>query len=97
MSKPRYRWWGYVKDMIRRYPDDVNENEKNAVDAAIEITEHMPNGQARLKVIDLVLWKGTHTLAGAALAIPCGERTARRWLHSFVTEAAKNFNCNGLV
>lgn len=20
MSKPRYGWWGYVKDMIRRYP-----------------------------------------------------------------------------
>lgn len=21
MSKPRYRWWGYVKGMIRAYPD----------------------------------------------------------------------------
>ncbi len=20
MSKPRYGWWGYVKNMIRRYP-----------------------------------------------------------------------------
>ena len=97
MSRPRYGWWGYVKDIIRRYPDEVNQNEKKAVEAALAITERMANGQARLKVIELVLWKGTHTLEGAALAIPCGERTARRWLHTFVLETAKSFNCSGLI
>lgn len=53
MSKPRYGWWGYVKDMIRRYPDDVNQNEMDAVEAPIAATEQMPNGQARIKVIDM--------------------------------------------
>jgi hypothetical protein len=25
MSKPRYRWWGYVKSVIRAYPSLVKE------------------------------------------------------------------------
>lgn len=98
MSKPRYGWWGYVKDMIRRYrTGDVSQSEKDAVDAAIAATEQLQNGPARMMVIDLVLWKGTHTLEGAALEVPCGERTARRWLYSFVLETAKNFNCESLI
>ena len=102
MSKPRYRWWGYVKAVIRAYPAldkamrkpiyppttarystqppqagdgrgvecavikkltkrDMEEYE--AVSAAIRETERLPNGKARLKIIDLVYWQGTHTLA----------------------------------
>lgn len=97
MSKPRYGWWGYVKDMIRRYPDDVNQNEKDAVDAAIAVTERMPNGQARLKVIDLVLWSETHRIPGAALEVPCSERTAWRWQSTFIKDTARNFKCDGLL
>lgn len=93
----RYNWWGYAKDMIRRYPlGAVNQNEANAVNAAIAATERLPNGPARLKVIELVLWKGTHTLEGAALQIPCSERTARYWQADFIKLVAKNFCCNGL-
>ena len=99
MSKSRYGWWGYVKDMIRRYrTGDVSQSEKDAVDAAIAATEQMQNGPARLMVIDLVLWKGTHTLEGAALEVPCGERTAQQWHADFIKEVAKNFCCfNGLI
>ncbi len=98
MSKPRYGWWGYVKDMIRRYrTGDVSQSEKDAVDAAIAATEQMQNGPARMMVIDLVLWKGTHTLEGAALEVPCGKRTAERWHSAFLKETARNFNCNGLI
>lgn len=93
----RYSWWGYVKDMIRRYPtSNANANETSAVYAAIKTTERMPNGESRLKVIEMVLWDGTHTLGGAALQIPCSERTARRWQWDFIMETAKNFCCNGL-
>ena len=98
MSKPRYRWWGYVKAVIRAYPaldkvmrepiytpttarystqppqagdgrslecavakklDGQDIKEYEAVSAAIRATERLPNGKARLKIIDLVYWQRT--------------------------------------
>ena len=96
MSKPRYGWWGYAKDMIRRYPDQCNDNERSAVHAAIEQTERMCSGVNRLKVVDMVFWKRTHTLEGAALQIPCSYDTAQRYHADFIKTVAQNFRCDGL-
>lgn len=94
----RYDWWSYAKSMIRRYKHgNVNEAEKNAVEAAIDVTKERINGYDMLKVIDLVFWDRTHTLDGAALQIPCSWKTAQRWQAEFIMEVAKNFNCKGLV
>lgn len=97
MSKPRYDWWGYVTKMLRRYPDRSTKSEKSAIDTAVSVTERMINGQARLKVVDLSLIKGTHTLQGAALEIPCSYETAKRYRRSFIMLVAENFECKGLI
>ena len=97
MSQPRYGWWGYAKHMIRRYPDAVNENERAAVEAALAETERMRGGEDRLKIARMVLLKGTHTLAGAALQIPCSERTAQRYHADFIRAVGRNFRCDGLL
>lgn len=130
MSRPRYDWWGYVKGMIRRYPElrmeyadlhtqritpnysgmpgsggsgraveDVvlrelpttRQREYDAVRQAVEATERMKNGRDRLKVIDLVFWKKTHTLDGAALMIHCHYKTAQKWSWEFIMLVAKNY------
>ena len=97
-------WWGYVRCMIRRHPErkgkDLSGRELQeyiAVQTAIEITERMADGRKRLEVIDLTLWKGTHTIAGAALLIPCSKNTAQRWRSRFIKDVAKNFRCDGLI
>lgn len=129
MSKPRYRWWGYVKAVIRAYPaldkvmrepiytpttarysaqppqsgdgrslecavikklDRRDIEEYEAVSAAIHATERLPNGAARLKIIDLVYWQGTHTLAGAGLQVGYSYRQARRMQERFVYQVAEN-------
>lgn len=104
MSNPRYSWWGYVKDMIRKYPGRQGKKltgtalrEFRAVQAAIEETERKEDGQARLAVVDLVLWQGKRSISGAALEIPCSERTAQQWHADFIREVARNFRCNGLL
>lgn len=98
MSSPRYDWWGYVKAIIRRYPElkgrDVSGialREKEAVEAAIAATERMQNGRERLEVVDMVFWKKTHTLSGAALMVPCHYETARHWHSDFIKEVARKF------
>ena len=127
MSRPRYKWWGYVKNMIRAYPglrkeyDDLHrqsitanmsgmpgggaasrgtENialkelpkakqmEYDAVRKAIAVTEKMKNGSERLKIINLVFWKNSHTLQGAAMAIPVSYETAVEYHRDFIMIAA---------
>lgn len=98
MSKPRYGWWGYVKWMIRQYPARKDRyvqgnalKERQAVQQAIDETAGMENGKERLQVIELVFFRQTHTLEGAALMIPCSYMTARRWHNDFIKRVAKNY------
>lgn len=97
MSKPRYGWWSYVKDMIRRYPDRTTKEEAKAVKTAIEETEKLCDGIERLKVIQMVFFKKTHTLQGAALNVPCSYETAKIWTQQFIRLVAKSFRCCGLL
>ena len=96
MSVPKAGWWAYAKHMARRYPDRLNRDERRAVQLAIEETERMTAGRDRLKVVELVLFKGTHNLAGAAMRIPCSERTAQRYHADFLRAVGRNFKCDGL-
>lgn len=123
MSKPRYRWWGYVKNVIRAYPELKREydalheqsitantsgtrgsgstnrgleaiimrqlpgpkqRELDAVRSTIQLTERLRTGKDRLKLIDMVFWKGTHTLSGAALALNISYDTAVDYHGDFI-------------
>ena len=98
MSKQQYPWWGYIKSIIRKYPggagglSGVALRNHEAVQAAIEATERMVDGQSRLKVIRLLHWSKprTLTLDGAALDARCGRATASRWQKRFYEEVAIN-------
>ena len=68
---------------IRELPAQ-RQREYEAVRKAIESTERMPGGRDRIKIIDLVFWRRSHTLEGAALTIPCSYRTARRYHEEFI-------------
>jgi hypothetical protein len=86
VSKPRYGWWPYAKWMIRNYKGGglMTKAERTAVEEAIAETEQFVDGAERLRLIDLVLWKRTHTLQGAAMAVYVSERTAQEWHRQFI-------------
>lgn len=97
MGKQRYDWWGYVKSLVRKYPESrsselsgVALRNHEAVRKAVDDTMSMDGGASRLKVISMVHWERTRTLEGAALVVPCDERTAYRWQRSFFEEVARN-------
>lgn len=69
------------------------EKEFDAVDRAIHSTRHLPDGKLRVKVVDLVYLRGTHTIDGAAQIVHVSYRTARRWTDSFIREVGKNLGC----
>ena len=89
MSKPRYPWWGYMREVLRRYPENLTAGEVEAVRQTIEQTRQLPDGERRVAVIDMVFFKKTHTLRGAALRIPCDYETAKRWQRAFMRMVAE--------
>ena len=102
LSKTRYRWWGYVKNIIRNYPalegkccHGNDQNERMAVQRAIEQTAQMENGLERMKVIDLVFFSRTHTLEGAAMMVPCSYDTAQKYHAQFIKAVARNMGLLG--
>ena len=85
MSKPRHKWWQYAKNMLRAYSDNnVTDGERKAIEEAIAETLELVDGKDRIKVIDLVFFKGTLTLAGAAMQIPCSFDTAQKYHADFI-------------
>lgn len=91
-----YPWWGYIRDLIRRYPGAAGKElsgvalkGQNAVKAAIEETERMNGGEERMKLIRMVHFDRTHTLDGAAQEIPCNRATAARWQRKFFEDVAR--------
>lgn len=92
MSKPRYHWWGYIKAVIRAYPsgEGLTEKEREAVRLAVEQTQKLPDGRFRMLVVDLVFFRQTHTLEGAAQQVPCSYTTAKRYHNSFICEVARH-------
>lgn len=60
------------------------DREVEAVRLAIEHTRAMPDGDDRLRLIDLVYWSRSHTLKGACEEIPTSETTGQRWHAEFI-------------
>lgn len=75
---------------IRELPA-TRQREYEAVRRAIAATERMKSSRDRLKVIDLVFWKRSHTLDGAALMVPCSYMTARRYQADFIMRVASAY------
>ena len=75
---------------LRELPE-INRRELDAVRKAIRDTETMTNGKERLELVNLVMWKHSHTVFGASLRLSISERTAKQWHGDFIREVAKNF------
>ena len=86
MSKPRAPWWGYVKNVLRKYP---NIPERAAVAAAIEEYSQQPD---KLRFVDLIYFGKTHDMYGAAAACHISYGAAREWNGEFVRCVARHMD-----
>ena len=128
MSKPRYRWWGYLLAVLKAYPElcaklqqlkeqhitvsyepsgggkggisrpteraalaelrGTEGREYRAVCQAIEYTSKLRNGAERNALIDMVFFKKSHSLEGAAMALFVSYSTAKKWHKEFILAVA---------
>jgi RinA family phage transcriptional activator len=79
-----------TETLALRELDPWEQSEYDAVTNAIASCLRMPDGEARYKLIDLMYWKRTHTMNGAAMQIPTSYKTAERWHGHFIRSVAAN-------
>lgn len=96
MSRPKHYWYGHIKRTISRYPNGLNDGSvqsciaKGAIEKALDDTyTRYPDGELRVKLIESVCFKKTHTVDGAADMLFISKRTAVRWMHSFIYSVAR--------
>ena len=87
MSMPGRR--AYKREILREYPrakkkpaGDRTSRENRLVeivDDTLAEIERMRDGRHRVELIRLTYFDRSHTLYGAAMAIPISERQAKRW------------------
>lgn len=132
MSKPRYKWWGFAKAIIRAYPEhcrDLQELHSQSITASIDATpkgggisrtaenaalRELPpddmreylavknavestertykDADERLRMVDMVFFRKTHTLQGAANEIHISYGTAKKWHNKFIELTYRNFD-----
>ena len=130
-SKPRAKWWGYVRRVLYEYPrmraqlDEMQagatsttagygavaahsapgrpveraaivtlpateQRELEAVEAAVRETRQLRDGETRLRIIDMVFWRRSHTLSGAAMAENVNYWTAQKKANQFIRMVGRN-------
>ncbi len=66
------------------------ERELDAVERAVKSTRRGPDGKIRMRVVELVYFRGTHTIEGAAQQVYVSYMTAWRWCDGFIRLVGKN-------
>ena len=74
---------------LRQLPD-IEERVVSSIDAAIEETLKCSDGQEVMRLINMVYFKQSHTLTGAAMAAYVSMRTAHRRVNRFIYCVAKH-------
>ena len=69
------------------------EREFDAVEKAVKATRRGPDGKLRVKVVEMVYFRGTHSIEGAAQIVHVGYSTAWRWTDNFIRLVGKNLGC----
>lgn len=78
-----------VETTVIRALSSGTAEEYLAVQKAIDHTLTIEDGSARLKLIEMIFWRQTHTLQGAARVTYVSPRTARRRVAEFIRCVAR--------
>jgi len=66
------------------------EIELQAIEKALRTTRRGPDGKIRVRIMEMVYFRNTHTIEGAAQQVHVSYSTAWRWTDNFVRLVGKN-------
>lgn len=95
--KSRYKdyWYGAVLQIVKSYDKLKSEESEQAklylyaINEALEEIRKMPDGDFRVRAMEMIYLKRTHTIDGAALEVYTSDRTMKRWCNTFIRTVAK--------
>ena len=102
MSRPRKYWFHMVRSMVCRYDlikKGESEQEKKfaaAIEKCMGEITGLPGGEDRVKAVEMVLIRHTHTQEGAAMALHYSPTTIKRWTVDFVYRVGSNVGFSNL-
>lgn len=80
-----------VEDIAIRELPATKQREYEAVRRAVETLRHSKGGTDKLRMIELMYWKRSHTLDGAAMAVGYSYGEARKVNRHFIYAVAGNY------
>lgn len=95
MSRPKYYWYTHVRRTVENYPHRLQADTEqgrlalSAIEKVIESTKAMQDGEDRIKLINMLYWRKSHTIDGAAHRLHISNRTAWRWVKRFIYDVAR--------
>lgn len=100
MGRPKYRWWSFALNMVKAYPalctmkkpscDDLRE--RDAVQAAINATMQMDQGEQRIELIRSVYWgKRKQNIDDVYAQLDIDPTVADRWHGDFIRQVGKHW------
>jgi len=98
VSKSRYSnyWYGIVLKMIKQYPEIKSDTSLQAyifvraIEKALQETKQLPDGELRVKSMEMIYFTEAVTIDGAAQRVNVSRGTMLRWSQSFVRMVARN-------
>jgi len=75
-------WKPEARSALRAYPKAKQKGDRaivGAVERALKAQRRYYNAEARLRMIDMVYFRRTHTLYGAAVAVEYSIETIKKW------------------
>lgn len=73
-----------TEETVMRQLPYTQQRRLDAVEHAITISSQLTSGPSRVKLIELVYLKKSHTIEGAAMQIPVSVQTAKIWNSDFL-------------
>ena len=80
-----------LENTVIRAMSQNETREYEAVEAALAELEMRRDGADMRRLIEMVYWNRTHTIAGAAMDIHVSEITALRWNRDLIYTVAKHY------
>ena len=82
-------WKKEAKKALRAYPKaKARGDDTSAIDIALEQQKAYYNGAERMRMVDLVYFRRSHTITGAAMEVQYSPEAVQRWNAELVHAAA---------
>lgn len=95
MGRYKNPWYGFVLQVVKRYPGIKSEETIqaqifiHAIEKALREQKELKHGEERLKAFKMIYFDKSHNIDGAAQRLYFSRKTVENWCRSFIKMVMK--------